>query len=165
MGVHLLDEERWLIMPFHPSRTLENLIHTGVAVMNVCEDVRIFAGCLTGRRSWPTVPAAKVQGHRLVDALTHVELSLENFDEDPVRPRCVTRTVHMEQHAPFLGFNRAQSAVLEAAILASRLDRLSAEKIRTEMAIHEIALEKTGGLREREAWDWVSDKIRAYLEG
>ena len=37
--------------------------------------------------------------------------------------------VHAASHAPFQGFNRAQAAVIEAAILASRLHMLPREKI------------------------------------
>ena len=34
------------------------------------------------------------------------------------------RVVHLAQHTPFPGFNRAQAAVIEAAILARRLHML-----------------------------------------
>lgn len=163
MGVHVLGEDSWAIMPFRPSKTLENLLETGVAVMNVCEDVRIFAGALTGRRNWPLLPALTIEGRRLEDALVHVEMKMERFEEDPVRPRCLMKALHVGMHAPFYGFNRAQSAVLEAAILVSRLDRLLPEKIKAEIAIHAIALEKTGGPREREAWAWLMQKISTQL--
>ncbi len=41
--------ENWIIAPFHPSRTLDNLRVVPYAVANYTDDVRIFAGCLTGR--------------------------------------------------------------------------------------------------------------------
>jgi hypothetical protein len=56
MGIHVL-EEGMLLMPFRPSTTLENVLTTGVAVMNATDDVRVFSGCLTGRRDWPCVPS------------------------------------------------------------------------------------------------------------
>ena len=65
--------------------------------------------------------------------------------------------------APFLGFNRAQSSVIEAAILASRLSMLPREKIEREIAYLTIGVEKTGGPREREAWGWLMEMIRAHL--
>ncbi|NBS93651.1 MAG: DUF447 family protein, partial [Betaproteobacteria bacterium] len=37
------------LAPFRPSRTLDNVLARSVAVVNACDDVRIFAGCLTGR--------------------------------------------------------------------------------------------------------------------
>jgi hypothetical protein len=76
-----------------------------------------------------------------------------------VRPRFRCEVLREENHAPFRGFNRAQSAVIEAAILVSRLDRLPREKIESEVAYLKIAIEKTAGPEEREAWTWLKEKI------
>lgn len=161
MGVHVLDQAM-LIMPFRPSITLENILATGHAVMNHTDDVRVFAGCLTGRREWPLVDTERVPGRRLAGALAHIELELERLEEDEVRPRLYCRIVHQANHAPFQGFNRAQFAVLEAAILASRLDRLPWSKIDAELAYLRIGLHKTAGERELQAWGWLMEKIEAF---
>lgn len=165
MGVHVLEENQFLIMPFKPSRTLDNLKATGVAVMNYCEDVRVFAGCLTGRRDWPLLPAANVRGFRLADTLGHAELEVAQFEDDPVRAKFYCRVIHEVTHAPFMGYNRAQVAVLEAAILVSRLDLLPEERIRTELQYLTIAIEKTAGPREREAWAWLLARVQDHLGG
>jgi hypothetical protein len=68
----------------------------------------------------------------------------------------------MESHRPFQGMNRARAAVLEAAILATRLDRLTRDKIDSEIAYLQIAIDKTAGEAEREAWDMVMAKIAAH---
>ena len=68
-------------------------------------------------------------------------------------------------HAPFSGFNRAQAAVIELAILSSRLDFLPREKVARETAYLAIAIEKTAGPRETEAWDWLMQKLRDYYGG
>jgi hypothetical protein len=68
-------------------------------------------------------------------------------------------------HSPFRGFNRAQSAVVEAAILVSRLHMLSPEKIDSEMSYLAIAIEKTAGPREREAWSWLVERIEQFRGG
>jgi hypothetical protein len=60
--------------------------------------------------------------------------------------------------------NRARAAVLEAAILATRLDMLSPEKIESEIAYLQIAIDKTAGEAEREAWDMVMAKIEGYKD-
>lgn len=161
MGIHCVGDEM-LIMPFRPSQTLDNVLATGQAVMNYCDDVRIFAGCLTGRREWPLCPTEIIQGQRLSAALAHAELELVRQEEDAVRPRLYCRIVHQATHAPFQGFNRAQSAVLEAAILVSRLHMLSPEKIETELAYLHIGLDKTAGPVEREAWGWLMEKIEHH---
>lgn len=163
MGVHVLEDGRYLIMPFRPSRTLDNLLATRSAVMNYCEDVRVFAGCLTGRREWPLLPAAEVTGVRLADILGHAELQLEHYEDDPVRAKFYCRVVHEDSHQAFKGYNRAQVAVLEAAILVSRLDRLPAERIRSEIGYLSIAIEKTAGPRELEAWGWLMERVDTHL--
>jgi uncharacterized protein len=169
-GVHvapiglIVEEKGLVIAPFRPSATLDNLLARRTAVVNYTDDVRVFAGCITGRkRDWPTRPAERVAGAVLEAALAHEELELAEVREDPQRPRLLCRTVHAATHAPFRGFNRAQSSVIEAAILASRLSMLPREKIERELAYLTIGLEKTAGAREREAWGWLMDVIEAHL--
>ena len=129
--------------------------------MNLTDDVRIFAGCLTGRRTWPLVASEKIATPRLEGALTHRELEVVRVEDDELRPRVLCRVVAEKAHAPFRGFNRAQAAVIEAAILVSRLHMLSPDKIDAERAYLSIAIDKTAGPAEREAWSWLMEKIDA----
>jgi len=152
----------FVIAPFRPSRTLENLAGRGSAAVNFTDDVRVVAGALTGRTEWPLVATDHIAGWRLAETLAHAEVSVTALAEDPVRPRFTCATVHERTHAPFRGFNRAQAAVVEAAILVSRLDRLPAEKIDTELGYLAIAVEKTAGAREREAWEWLQEAVAAH---
>ena len=152
-------EERPILAPFRPSATLENLTRSGSAVINHVDDVRIFAGCLTGRRDWPSFPARKIAGIVLKAALAHQEISVERVEEDALRPRFHCRILHAESHGAFRGFNRAQAAVIEAAILASRLHMLPREKVDSELAYLGIAIAKTAGPRELEAWNWLLERI------
>jgi hypothetical protein len=161
LGV-IVEEPYLVIAPFHPSTTLDNLRRDGVACVNYTTDVRIFAGCVSRRRrDWPVVPAEQVEGWRLADALAHSEVAVAEVVEDAQRPRFRCRTVAERGHAPFLGFNRAQAAVLEAAILASRLKMLPAEKVESELRYLKIALDKTAGPAEREGWDWLMEMVAA----
>jgi uncharacterized protein len=161
MGIHV-EGESLIIAPFRPSATLENLLREPHAVLNFTDDVRVYAGCLTGRRDWPVVAAEQVPGLRLRDSLAHAELTVERCEDDSLRPRFYCKTVKEAMHAPFHGFNRAQAAVIEAAILASRLDRLPPDKIQRELDYLTIAMEKTAGPREREAWTWLIDFITRH---
>jgi hypothetical protein len=161
MGVHV-EDGALLILPFRPSTTLDNILATGHAVMNYCDDVRVFAGCLTGRRDWPLVPAEQISGRRLANALAHAELELVRAEDDPLRPRLHCRAVHEANHAPFRGFNRAQFSVLEAAILVSRLGMLPWSKVEAELAYLRIGLDKTAGPHELEAWGWLMEKVEAF---
>ncbi|WP_233856083.1 DUF447 domain-containing protein [Paraburkholderia sp. HD33-4] len=161
--------ERIILSPFRPSVTLDNIVATRAAVLNFTTDVRIFAGCVTHcATDWPTVAACRVASVRLTESLAHAELELDELRDHAERPVLVMKCVHRENHAPFLGFNRAQSAVVEGAILVSRLFMLPADKVDREMAYLQIAIDKTAGDNERTAWDWLVAAIaryRASLEG
>ncbi|MEQ1545514.1 DUF447 domain-containing protein [Methyloglobulus sp.] len=154
MGIHIQDDI-FIILPFRPSTTLNNFLETRVGVINYCDDVRVFAGCLIGRRDWPLKPAQKISGQVLSCGLAHTEVELIRVEEDATRPKLFCKTVHTVNHAPFKGFNRAQFSVLEAAILISRLDMLPLSKIESEIEYLRIGLEKTAGERELEAWGWI----------
>jgi hypothetical protein len=158
----IAEGDGFILAPFRPSTTLENLRAVPFAAANYTDDVRIFAGCLTGRREWPTTASGKIPVPRLAGALAHAELAVTRVSEDEQRPRFHCRVVHRVSHAPFEGFNRAKAAVIEAAILASRLDFLPREKIEREIEYLRIAVEKTAGAAEQEAWGWLMDKIREH---
>ncbi|WP_347989401.1 DUF447 domain-containing protein [Methylomonas sp. AM2-LC] len=161
MGVHV-DANQLIVLPFKPSLTLDNLLQTKTAAINYSDDVRIFAGCVTGRRDWPLLPTECINGNYLADALAHTEVKLEQLEDDSVRPRLFCTRLHSVNHKPFQGFNRAQYSVLEAAILVSRLGRLPWEKISSELDYLRIGLEKTGGDREWQAWGWLMQAIEEY---
>ncbi len=163
MGIRVRDE--YLVLaPFRPSRTLDNMLRSRCAVINYTDDVRIIAGCLTGRHRWPLCPADRVKGARLKDALAHTEVIVEQLEDNAVRPQLLCRPVHEKQHAPFRGFNRAQAAVLEAAILVSRLHMLPWTKIQSEIEYLSIAVTKTAGPQEQQAWDWLMEAVSKYGE-
>lgn len=157
-----------VISPYKPSTTLDNILATEHAVMNLTDDVRVFAGALTKRQAWRLLPASKVTGFRLADTLAHKELKLVKVIDDALRPQLFMEVLHAEQHQAFNGFNRAQAAVIELAVLVSRLTRLPMEQIKQDITYHTIAIEKTAGARELEAWGWLMEAVtnhQAALNG
>lgn len=173
MGIRYLSDDtgdQVVLMPFRPSTTLDNILSTGHAVLNVLTDVRVFAGCVCGNKQWPVVPLDPFPGMppgvRLQAALSHIELQLATQDHtDPQRPRLGLKRLREVQHAPFIGLNRAQAAVLEGAVLVSRLHLLPPEKITTEMGYLQIAIDKTAGAAEHEAWGWLQQAVARHLAG
>ncbi len=161
----IAEGDKWIIAPFRPSTTLDNLRAVPFAVANYIDDVRIFAGCLTGRRDWPLTATENFAVPRLQAALTHAELSVAHIEEHEQRPRFHCRVVKQVQHAPFEGMNRAKAAVLELAVLSSRLDFLPREKIESEIAYLQIAIDKTAGPEEAEAWSWLVEKVEKHYAG
>jgi uncharacterized protein len=157
-----------LLMPFKPSTTLGNIEATGFAVLNTLTDVRVFAGCVTGRRDWPTLPLtepAGFSGVRLACALGHAALKVVAIEEDPQRPLLRLQRIHEVQHIPFAGMNRAQAAVVEGAVLVSRLHLLPAERIDTEFKYLQIAIDRSAGPQEIEAFGWLREAIEKHRGG
>ncbi|HZH05123.1 MAG TPA: DUF447 domain-containing protein, partial [Lautropia sp.] len=85
--------------------------------------------------------------------------------DDPVRPQLQMRRVHEARHGDFQGFNRAQAAVVEGAVLVSRLGMLDPAKIAQEVAYLRIAIEKTAGEAELQAWHWLLEAIGRHHPG
>lgn len=161
----IAESDGWVIAPFKPSVTLDNLSQVPVAIASYTDDVQVFAGCLTGRRDWPTLPVPGYPVPRLASALAHSVLEVVSVADDGVRPRHFCRVVSEGTHAPFTGFNRAKAAILELAILVSRLGMLPRDKIDAEIAYLSIAIEKTAGPDEKEAWSWLMQKITDHFAG
>lgn len=149
-----------VLMPFKPSATLDNILATGRAILNLSDDARVFAGCVTGRREWPT--EAVEGGRRLRDCLAHVPLTLAEHDDDRQRPVLRMQAGEKVVHGAFPGFNRARAAIIEAAVLVSRLDMLAAEKVDAEMRYLQIAIDRTAGARELEAWRWLQAAVAEH---
>lgn len=160
----IAERDGWVIAPFRPSVTIDNLRAVPFAVANYTDDVRIFAGCLTEHTDWPVIASDHVPVPRLAGALAHAELAVADIVEDEQRPRFHCRVVHRASHAPFEGLNRAKAAIVEAAILVSRLDRLPRAKIEADMTFLAEAVGKTAGPDEQEAWGWLTEKVRKHYE-
>lgn len=156
-----------VIAPYKPSTTLDNILATKCAVMNLADDVRVFAAALTyrkfaNRKAGELVPANKIKGFRLADCLAHVELELVELRDDAIRPQLFMKKVAEFNHKPFAGFNRAQAAVIELAVLVSRLHILPKNKIMLEIEYLKIAMDKTAGEREMQAWVWLTEAIENF---
>jgi hypothetical protein len=157
----IADGSDYVVAPFRPSPTIDNLARHPFLAAAAPADIRVLAGCVTGRRDWRTVPCSRIAGVRLDEAFSHMELEAVAFEDDALRPRFRCRVIHVETHRPFLGFNRALSAVVEAAILSTRLHLLDHDRVRAEMRQLAVAVGKTAGPAEAEAWAWIEEKVRA----
>ena len=162
MGVEWGDREI-VIKPFVDTTTFRNLRATGTAVVNLTDDVMLFAQGATGNVIFPHDPASVVRGVVLEAACSWREVAVVSIDDTPPRSRIVTRVVHHGTRREFLGFNRARHAVLEAAILATRTHLLPAPEILAEIARLGVIVDKTAGPREQAAMALVVDAIRERL--
>jgi hypothetical protein len=159
-------EDLILIAPFRPSVSLDNLLSGRPATINTTDDVRIFAGALTGRRNWPTLKSNGA--FALESALSYKMIKLDKVEDDAQRPILYFQVLNEVNQRAFKGYNRAQAAVIELCVLVSRLNRLPIEKIESEIAYLQIAIDKTAGPQEQEAWVWLIEAVdnhKAQLSG
>jgi uncharacterized protein len=159
MGVEW-GEETIILKPFLETTTFRNVRATGTAVVNLTDDILLFARSAISSPQFPWTPAAIVRGAVLDAACSWREIEATAIDDTPPRSRIETRVVHRGTRRDFIGFNRARHAVLEAAILATRTHLLPANQIREEFERLAVPVEKTAGPREREAWEL----LRGYVD-
>src|SRR5262249_10261997 len=122
----------------------------------------------------PVVPppevfaAERVRGFVLKGACRYYEFRVRSFDESEERVRTEAEVVHTGRLRDFFGFNRAKHAVVEAAILATRIDFLPLDEIEAEYRNLSVLVDKTGGEQEHQAFALLREHVaaaRARREG
>jgi hypothetical protein len=159
MGVEW-GEDVIVVKPFLETTTFRNIQATGAAVVNLTDDVLLFAQAAISNPQYPAGPATVIRGAVLEAACSWRELEVRSIDATPPRSRIETRVVHHGKRREFLGFNRARNAVLETAILSTRLHLIPRAEIETDLAKLQIVVNKTAGSREFEAMELLTDFIR-----
>lgn len=149
MGV-TIGEGDILIHPYTDSTTCRNLVATGSAVVNLTDSIRLFAESAVSNPQFPTFAAELITGLVLTDACSYYECSVMRADTAAPRATFRCRVVKKGVLREFIGFNRAKNAIIEAAILATRVRLLEVETILQEYRRLSEIVQKTGG--EQEAW-------------
>jgi hypothetical protein len=158
MGV-TIGEGEILIRPYTDSATCRNLVATGAAVVNLTDNCRLFAESAISSPQFPTFPAELVTGLVLTDACSYYECSVMRTDTASKRATFRCKIVKKGILREFIGFNRAKNAIIEAAILATRVRFLEVETILQEY--HRLAeiVQKTGGEQEVWAMRYLQDYV------
>jgi uncharacterized protein len=155
-----LQPDAIVLKPFLETATYRNVLATRAVVVNLIDDVRVFAKAAISNPAYETVPAQTVRGVVLADACSWRELEVTAIDSTPPRSRIETRTVHQGVRREFIGFNRARHAVLEAAIYATRVHLLPRDFLLNEIERLQVIVDKTAGPREFQAMDLLAQYIR-----
>ncbi len=156
---------RLLLRPYQTSVTYQNLKRTRQGVMHVTDDVGLFARAAVGQLTeLPAfVPATAVEGVILKDACRWYAFRVLAIDDQEERTEILAETVDHGRGREFFGFNRAKHAVIEAAILATRIDFLATSHIEAEFERLVVPVEKTGGRQERDAFDFLRQYVREQV--
>jgi hypothetical protein len=154
--------EALILRPFQPSATFRNLSTLRAGVFHITDQVDIIAQAVTGTLTTlpPTEPARSIPGRVLSDCCRWFEFTIDSVDDSAPRSLMPATIRHAEEKRPFFGFNRAKHAVIEAAILATRLHLISRHDVSSALTFLAPAVEKTGGPTELQAWQLITDFIR-----
>lgn len=166
MGPLVDDDDRELarftLRPFRSSTTYRNLRATGQGVLHVTDDVLLIARAALGRIDFAGLaarPAGSVRGVVLVDCCRYHEFRIVDLNDRDERTTLVAETVARASVRDFFGFNRAKHAVLEAAILATRVGLIPIDDIRDELRRLAVPIEKTAGPREHAAFELIRTHV------
>jgi uncharacterized protein len=149
------------LRPFATSQTYGNLRRTGQGVFHVVDDVLLLARSAIGKLDSPpeSFAATVVAGRVLAATCRWYEFEILSCDTTQERASMPARVVHTGRLRDFFGLNRAKHAVVEAAILATRLHLLPGESILSQLEALRTLVEKTGGPRERAAFELLNTHI------
>lgn len=156
--------DRFVLRPYTTSTTYRNLKRHGEGVLHVNDDVLLIARAAIGRidpKDIPTQPARRVRGVILSGACRYCEFRVVTLDDREDRATIVAEAVTGGRLRDFFGLNRAKHAVVEAAILATRLAFLPPTEILDEYQRLKVLVEKTGGEAERTAFALLEAFVRA----
>jgi hypothetical protein len=156
------DFARFTLRPFPTSHTYHNLLRHGEGVLHITDDALLLARAAIGAVDDlpPVRPADRVRGFVLADCCRFFEFVVTSVDASTERVTVEAEVVHSGRVRDFFGFNRAKHAVVEAAILATRLHLLPLAEVAAEFAKLRAIVGKTGGPNERAAMDVLDAKLR-----
>jgi len=164
MGV-VWGEETITVRPFTNTRTYRNLVRSGEAVVNVTDNVLIFAKSALSRETFASFPAKVVRGVVLADACRWREVRRRprpGAGRDAVAPGRADLGVAVVgggELRPFSGLCRGKHAVVEASIIASRIRFFPIAEALAEIERLDALVRKTGGADERAAMQFIRERI------
>jgi len=153
--------ENIVLRPFNTSTTLANLKRTRYGVLNITDDVELLARAAVGqvRPVPPLVSTSDNRGTLLAHACRWYSFEVQAVDERQERVLVTAQVVQRGRLRDFFGFNRAKHAVVEAAILATRIHLRPLKEIQVELDRLEIMVLKTGGEQERNAFRFLQEYV------
>lgn len=156
---------RFQFRPFKTSQTYHNLKNRLEGVFHVVDDVLLIAQTAIGRlqKTPPTMPATLINGNVLKNACRWYEFKIEQIDDKNDRTSMTAITVYTGKLRNFFGFQRAKHAVLEAAILATRLHIIPKDELMSQFAALAIIVEKTAGPEEKQAFELLNQHLLEHF--
>lgn len=150
------------IRPYRDTATYRNLAATGEGVINITDDVLIFAQSALSVVSFDHFPARVIRGAVLRESCYYYEFAVRRVSEEGERAEFWVEVVSQGRLRDFLGFNRGKNAVIEATILATRVRLHDPHRIQEELERLSTIVQKTGGPKEKQAMELVMEYVRTH---
>lgn len=159
VGVHIPDDTLQLsevneieLFLYSGSRTYSNLTDIPEGVINFTDDILSFVEAAVNSPHFPETPSQFIRPPRMAAAKTVWEFVIISFDRSTEPARIIGKVLFRKELAGFYGLCRARGAILEAAILATRLAWIPAGKITEAWPQWREIVARTGGIREQKAF-------------
>ncbi len=150
------------VLPFRNTRTYQNLAATGYGIANLSDDVLAYVRCGLYKKVLPSFPAKVVPGAVFESTCSWREMEVVSKSGSDDRAELKCRVLHKGWQKDFLGFCRAGNAVIEAAILATRLAIYDRRIVDEKLMYYMKIVEKTGDFKEKQAFRLVQDYVRQW---
>jgi hypothetical protein len=148
------------IRPFRNTNTCRNLLSTGYGVANLSDDVLAYVQCALYDAVLPYFPAKTMPGVVFEGACSWREVMLISQPGAGDRAELCCRVLHEGRQKDFVGFCRAGNAVIEAAILATRLSLYAPQLVNERMIHYGEIVEKTGSENDKQAFRLVREYVQ-----
>ncbi len=155
-------QEELIVRPFRNTDTYRNLTTTGCGVANVTDNVLLFAQSALSDPMFPHFDADQVRSIVLEDVCYWREAIVTEVSRSDTRAEIRCQVVGQGWRRDFLGFSRAKNAVIEAAIVATRLHLHDQAEVQAAFRRYREIVDKTGGAQEREAMQYLCDYVRRW---
>ncbi|MGI6406459.1 MAG: DUF447 domain-containing protein [Syntrophaceticus sp.] len=160
MGFTPISDHSGLLHPYKGSHTYANLQENGVGVVNIVDDVLLFVETALYSTVPPYDSARYVKVPLLKDANSCYEFRVVDFKKDREPGEVNVKILSRSNRRFFKGFCRASFAVLEATILATRLNYLGKAEVMKNASYFKELVRKTGGEREKQAFAMVEKYLQ-----
>lgn len=156
---------RLVLRPYRTSKTYQNLKRSRSGILHVTDDVEMLARAAVNRFEQPPelLELDSSLGFVLAGACRWYAFRVRTLHDRTERTTIECDVVERGWLRDFFGFNRAKHAVIEAAILATRVALLPEEHIRNEMKRLSVLVDKTAGPQERRAFAFLDDYLHEAL--
>lgn len=120
VGVEFTDQKAVFSL-YKKSHTLSNLKSRGLGTINVVDKAEYLLKAALGTAE---IKFSKIRGkelYYLTDCCIYYKFKLENILEDKEKHLIEVEITAVEENRKYIGFNRANNLLVEAAVIASRI--------------------------------------------